>query len=279
MNIIGLGHAGCEIASNFQNYDNYKTFFIDCENPKKRKNFFKVKQQSSHEDYEKNYKNINFSKIEGESTIILTGCGKISGITLRLLEQLKHLKLTILYVKPDLSTSDDLTKTRHKIVFGILQEYARSNLLSEMIIFSNEKVEKIIDGVSIATYWQDINNVISSTYNMLLYFRKTEPLLDSLSNKAVTCKVASPGIVNYSSFGEELLYELEKPRHKKYFFCLSEQTLQSKKTLLTDIRTYVKQQANENCNSCFAIYSSTYDQDYVYTLHYASLLQEQNLDL
>ena len=37
MNIIGLGHAGCEIASNFQNYDNYKTFFIDCENPKKRK--------------------------------------------------------------------------------------------------------------------------------------------------------------------------------------------------------------------------------------------------
>lgn len=64
---------------------------------------------------------------------------------------------------------------------------------------------------------------------------------------------------------------------KKYFFGISEKTLQEKKNLLTEIRDYVKKQMGEKCNACFAIYSTTYEQDYVYTLHYASLLQEQNI--
>ena len=114
---------------------------------------------------------------------------------------------------------------------------------------------------------------------MLLYFEKTEPLLNSLSSETITSKVAAPGIVNYSDLSEKMLYDIKSPRHKKYFFCISDKTLQDKKTLLGDIRSYVKQQANENCNACFAIYSSTYEKDYVYSLHYASFLQEQNLDL
>ena len=101
MNIIGIGGPGCKIAAELANYPQYDTFFID---------------------YENNYKKLDFKNLTGETTIVLCGSGKISGIILRVLEQLKHLKPNIIYVKSDLSMADDKARTRDKIVFGILQE-------------------------------------------------------------------------------------------------------------------------------------------------------------
>ena len=57
MNIVGLGHAGCQIAKDFENYEQYRVFCIDVEN-KGYSTFLPVEQQISHEDYEKNYKNL-----------------------------------------------------------------------------------------------------------------------------------------------------------------------------------------------------------------------------
>ena len=277
MNIIGIGGPGCKIAADLAKYPQYDTFFIDTKNTEKYKNFYKVKEQASHEDYENNYKKLDFKNLTGETTIVLCGSGKISGIILRVLEQLKHLKPNIIYVKSDLSMADDKARTRDKIVFGILQEYARCDLLSNFYIFSNLHVEATLENIPLSTYWQQINSVISSTYNMLNYFQKTEPLLNSLAKETQTSKVLAPGIVRYSDFSEKTFYDLQNPRMKKYFFGISEKTLQEKKNLLTEIRDYVKKQMGEKCNACFAIYSTTYEQDYVYTLHYASLLQEQNI--
>ena len=99
MNIVGIGKAGTAIAAEFEKYPQYKTFYIDTENKKKYKNFIKIQEQKSHEDYEKKYKNLNTKNIKGETTVVLCGSGKIAGITLRFLEQINKHKVSVLYIK------------------------------------------------------------------------------------------------------------------------------------------------------------------------------------
>jgi len=278
MNILGLGTAGCKIAKKLENYPQYNAFFIDVKNDGGYKNFFKIEEQSTHEDYETNYKSINLQNIVGETTLITAGTGKITGLLLRLLEQLKNHKLTVLYIKPDMSTASEDAVLREKLVFGILQQYARSSLLSKLYIVSNIATEAVLEKVSVVNYWDDINNVISSTFHMLNVFENTEPLLSTLADAKKTSNIATLGVVSYKNLDEKIFYDLQKPRLKKYFFGISEKTLNEEKDLLQKIRSYVKDKSEEKCSACFAIYSTNYEQDYVYVAQYASLIQEQNLD-
>jgi hypothetical protein len=267
MNIIGVGRAGCRIAKQFDNFPQYDTFF-------------EVEEQTTHEEYEKNYKPFNLEEVEGDTTIILAGSGKTTGIILRLLEQLKDKKLKILYIRTDLSMASEIEVLRDRLVFGVLQQYARSNLLSQLYIISNTAVEAALEKISIPTYWEDINNVITSTYHMLNVFENTEPVLSTFSEPGITSKIATLGVINYKTLNEKLFYDLQKPRLKKYYFGISEKTLNEEKDLLQKIRTYIKgkSEMEEKCTACFGIFSTNYEQDYVYTTQYASLIQEEKID-
>jgi len=278
MNILGLGTAGCKIAKKLDNHPQYNAFFVDVQNNGGYKNFLKIEEQSTHEDYESNYKSINLQDIVGETTLVTAGTGKITGLLLRLLEQLKNHKLTVLYIKPDMSTASEDAVLREKIVFGILQQYVRSSLLSRLYIVSNIATEAILEKVSVVNYWDDINEVISSTFHMLNVFENTEPLLSTFTDVKKTNQIATLGVVSYKNLDEKIFYDLQKPRLKKYFFGISEKTLNEEKDLLQKIRSYVKDKSEERCSACFAIYSTNYEQDYVYVAQYASLIQEQNLD-
>jgi len=278
MNIVGLGHAGCRIANEFTNFPQYKVFFIDTKNEDNYKNFLKIKEQDSHEAYEQNYRPLNLKKVSGKTTVVFSGTGKITGVLLRLLEQLKETELSVLYIKPDMSTASSEDTIRERIVFGVIQQYVRSNMFSRLFVVSNAMVEGIMEEVSIKNYWQDLNKIISSTYHMLNVFENTEPILSTLFEPGPTSKISTIGVVGYNSLKEKLFYKLEKPRLKKYFFGISEKTLNEEKDLLPKIRNYVKEKLEDECSSCFAIYSTDYEQDYVYTVHYASLIQEEKID-
>jgi hypothetical protein len=216
--------------------------------------------------------------VSGNVTVVLAGCGKISGVSLKLLQDLSHCDVTLLYIKADLVSADETAVTREKIVFGVLQEYVRSGLLDRMYIVKNSLVESVLGSVSIANYWQEINQVISSTYHMLNVFENTEPLLSTVTDDKDTIKICTMGVVAFSSFDEKTFYDLENARSKKYFFGISQKTLDEEKDLLHKIRSYVADKAGEKCKSCFAIHSTDYEQNYIYVSHHASYVQEQNID-
>jgi hypothetical protein len=277
MNIIGLGGAGCKIAKSFEMYPQYTHYYIDSEQVN-HPNYIRVQECSTHEEYEKNYNSIDMSQIQGDATLIFAGSGKITGILLRLLEDLRHIKVSILYIKPDMATLDESAKKREKIVFGVLQQYARSGLISGILVANNDSVEAILENVSIANYWQEINNVLSSSYHMLNVFENTEPMLSTMADVKKTVKISTMGVVAYKNFDEKIFYNLVKPRAKKYFFGISEKTLNEEKDLLHRIRSYVKGKSEDGCTASFAIYSTNYEQNYVYVTQHASLIQEQNVD-
>ena len=73
----------------FESFSQYNILYIDSEEGG-YDNFIKIAHEASHEEYEKNYKNIDLTSVVGDTTVILSGAGQISGVILRLLEQLKQ---------------------------------------------------------------------------------------------------------------------------------------------------------------------------------------------
>jgi len=274
MNVVGIGTPGCHLAKNFENLPQYKVFYIDSEK-RDYDNFIKVTPEATHEEYEENYKVNDFSCIVGDTTVIFSGAGNISGIILRLLEQLRQNNLTILYIKPDFSSLSKDSRIRDKITFGILQQYARSNLFSRIYIVNNKNIESVLGDLSISSYWKDINSVISSTYHMMNVFKNSEPLLTTFSPINETSKIATFGVVGFDSFKEKLFYDLKSARIKRYFFGVNEETLEKDKDLLHRIRKFTQNRSNDDVGVSFSIYPTEYERNYIYCAYYASLIQEE----
>tara|TARA_B100000131_G_C18106843_1_gene608183 strand:+ start:1245 stop:2078 length:834 start_codon:yes stop_codon:yes gene_type:complete len=277
VNVIGLGRAGCKIAQKFSTYPQYSARCIDVEN-EGYENFIKIEKQESHEAYESNYSNLNLHLSAEPVLFVLSGAGQISGIALRLLEELKTRQVDVLYIKPSKDDMSDLSSMRDRVVSQVLQQYTRSGLINNFCLVSNESVEAVMPHISLKDYWGHINDTIVNTYHMISVFENTEPLLTTYSDKPVTAKISTIGVVNYENFEEKSFYDLQMPRVKIYYFGINNSFLEENKTLLHDVRSSVREQASENTNACFSIYSTSYENNYVYSKHYATMVQEEYLE-
>ena len=159
-----------------------------------------------------------------------------------------------------------------------MQEYARSALLEILYIVSNKEIEEVVETLSLKNYWQDINNIISSTYHMLNVFQNTEPLLTTSPDRGTTTRIGTFGVVNFDTKKEKLFYDLQFPRIKKYFYGINDKTMGNEKSLLHDTRKFVEEQREENSEVGFSIYTTDYERNYIYTAYYASCIQEQDLN-
>ena len=276
MNIIGLGSAGCRISQCLSKYDAYKTFQIDNLDDW-YKNFIMIEEQDSHESYEKNYKQLDI-EVEGPTTLILSGAGKITGTALRILEQLNNPSVGVMYIKPRLSDISDIQKTRNRVVSQILQQFARSGLLKEFLIIDNEKIEKLVKP-TIVDFWTPINKLIADTFHMVNVFKNTEPLLKGDNKVPPTAKISTLSLVDFENSAEELFYDLMAPRAKSYYFALTEAFIKENKNLLSDVRTFVSSKQEEKCDCAYSIFQTAYKENYAYGYHHATLIQEQDKNI
>ena len=185
MNIIGLGTAACKIANVFNTWPQYNVCCVDTENAG-YKNFIQIEEQETHEEYEKNFSAKDFEHIAGPVILFVAGSGAISGMCLRVLQALRSNDLTVFYIKPDINSIPQESKTLHKITFGVLQQYARSNMLTRLFVIDNKNVEGILGDISIVDYWSNINGAIANTYHMINFFENTEPLLTNFGKIGTT---------------------------------------------------------------------------------------------
>ena len=81
----------------------------------------------------------------------------LAGATLRVLEGLKHVKMTVVYLVPDLEFATSDEKMRNKVHFGVLQEYTRSGMINEMLIISNNEVLNMAGSGTVYDYFNKAN--------------------------------------------------------------------------------------------------------------------------
>ena len=135
INIIGMGDMGCKLADEFKKHDNYDVYKIGIDLPKTKRSRG-VKKEKSLENYEKNVPPMKhfFKELTGRSIFIVNGGEPIALASLKVLEHARPWSTAVVYIQPDLSALNKESKNAENLVFGVLQEYARSGAIAKMII-------------------------------------------------------------------------------------------------------------------------------------------------
>jgi hypothetical protein len=274
--IIGLGKGGCNIAKNFEQYPQYNTICIDTENAGYA-NFLRLPKQDSHEDYEANYTALDLGDCGDHVGFFCVGSGRISGVVLRVLEQIKDKKVWVYLIKADPTDLSEKGRLRERATFFILQEFARCGLLDRLYILDNKRIEAHLEEVSILNYWEKINEAVSSTIHMLNYFSNTPSVMTTVSAPPEPAKIQTLGFVDVETGSENLFYDLQFPRHRLYYYAINQDKLETDAKLLTAIKQQMQDQTTENCMANYSIYGTTYQQNYCYVELFSSFIQEQYL--
>ena len=271
--VIGLGRAGCSIARAFAKFPQYETYGIDTTKDAD----ITIQQRPTHEDYEANFPNLKRKlKVPPQGAYVITcGAGNISGGILRLLQQLGADSIHIIYVQPDLELMSETQKKQEKIVRNVLQEYARSGAVAEIILVDNALLEKSIGDMSIIGYYDTLNQAIVNTVHMVNVFRNSAPVIGNFIEAADISRIATMGIVNMETGGEEenWFYDLRNVRDMVYYYGIHEEQLKNDGTLFRKINNFVKSKLLPGVDVSYGVFKTTYDQKYCYCIKYSSMVQ------
>ena len=278
MNIIGLGEAGCNIAECFKIYPQYNIYKIDT-GLKKAKGVYALKHQDNSEAYEKTIPSLHRTFLKGvmHDILFITSCGNVSGASLQLLNQLhkKNCKISVLYIKPDESSLSKEKKLQNNLMFNVFQEYARSAMFERLYLVDNLKMSEIVGDVPVREYFNQINQTIASTMHMVNVFDNQKSVMDTFSKPVETARISTFGLVEYDKGEEKMFFDLDMSREKRYYYAVPEKTLDSDGTLIKNIKKHVKNNLeHDRMNNSYAIYSTDYEEIYVYCVSNSTLIQK-----
>ena len=267
--IIGLGSAGCNIADQFAKYPQYEIYKLDV--GVSGKNCYYLPEYNTPEEYEANIGDLTnvFSEIGGDILFVVGGSGNVSGGVLRLLEQLKHCNISVLYIQPNISMLGEKRTQQERLVYYILQEYARSGLFERLYLVSNLHVEDIIGGAPIMGYHEKLNETIVSTLHMINVFDHTRAVIGKSERPHETARISTFGISNLDG-DKKLFFPLDNQREIKYYYGINMRVLETDQELYKKI---TKQVQNEEIKTSHGIYSTEYDDPYVYCVVHSSQIQ------
>ena len=261
ISIIGLGNAGSKIAEKFSQTKNYNVYLMNSNIERSSKYKFKLNAYETPEEYELKIPNVKnfFSSLDNHVQVFVVGSSYSSNYCLGILEQIKDKKIDIFYIKPDSELMTGVPKLVDRVVFSILQEYARSGLFSSFTAISNVMVEKSIGDIPIKTYYDKINDSIFSTVHYINYFNHAEPEIGMTSKPLDINRIRTYGIVDPKNLQEKWLYELDMERDICYYLCINQERLEKEGGLHKKIVDMLK---NKPRNTFRKISYAIYETDY-----------------
>ena len=277
--IIGLGAAGVSVAEAFSKYPQYKIFKIDS-GVEEADGLYSLKQCKTSEEYESSCPDMSeyFSELDEEANVIFVigGGGKIAGASLRILEQLKHTNLNVLYVTPDLSMMGGKGYFLNRISYHVLQEYARSGMFNSIALLYNPSVEDVIGDVPVRGYFETLNETIASTIHMINVFKNTEAVMKNIGEREEHHRIFSYGVVHPETSEEKMFFPLDNIREKVYYIGINKSALDDGayfKKLKKAMRERAEQ---EDVKISFQINETKYDNPYAYFVAYSDEIQQEN---
>ena len=279
--IIGLGKVGCNIADKFATYPQYKTYKID-KGLEESDHSYNFPSYDSPEQYEEHCPNLKpfFKDVKGE-VLLVTSCGFISGSVLKILEQIKHkCQISILYIRPDRSLLPEMKVFNDNVIFHVLQEYARSALFERIYLVDNVEITKIIGDTPVRQYFNKLNELIVHTVHMMNVFDNSEAETSTFAPLTNIARMSTFSLVNYETGEEKMFFDLDIPREKRYYYGVPEKMIQTDGTLLKKIREQLKNQKHhDKIKVSYGIFSTNYDDVYVFGLLNSSVVQNNKFRL
>ena len=267
MLMIGLGQAGKSIANLFKPHTkNYKIIILDEGEG--------LETKESVEEYDQ----IDFKfrqrglKSHDEAILFVCGSGKVAGASLRVLEALKDFGTSVYYVVPDLEFCSREEKLRHKVHFGVIQEYARSGMIDEIVILDNKSLMRIAGAGTTLKYFEKVNYLIYSTIQNLMYCRHTNPDFGKIHEKKDISRISTIGFGKFDE-EEKLMFPLDNITETCYIINIEEEDLDNDPQVIPNCQALVRENKEKGRDTSFAIWRSS-EENHFYSLHYTHYVQE-----
>jgi len=276
ISIVGLGNAASRVAEKFKKTKNYNVYTMNDKVQRNSKYKFKLKSYENAEEYEKNIPNVAkfFAEIDDHVQFFVVGSSYSSNYSLGVLEQLKNKKVDLFYIAPDTELMTGIPKVLDKVVFSILQEYARSGLLNSFTPLSNTMIEKSIGNIPIKSYYEKINESIFSTVHYINYFTHAEPEIGMISKPLDINRIRTYGVIDPKNLEEKWLYNLDMERDLCYYLCINKDKLENEGGLHKKIVDMLKEKPhNAFRRISYAIYETEHD-DFGLCVAHTNAIQE-----
>jgi hypothetical protein len=276
ISIVGLGNAASKIAENFKQTKNYNVYVLNDKIERNSKYKFKLKSYKTPEEYEENIPNVKkfFSTTDNHIQFFIVGSSFSSNFSLGILEQLTHKKVDVFYIQPDADLMTGVPKLLDKIVFSVLQQYARSGLLNSFTPISNVLIEKSIGDIPIKTYYEKLNDSIFSTIHYINYFSHADPEIGMVSKPLDINRIRTFGILNPKNLQEKWLFNLDMERDICYYLCINRNRLEKEGGLHKRIVDMLKEKPrNAFRRISYAIYETEHD-DFGLCVAHTNAIQE-----
>ncbi len=268
MLIVGLGEAGKNIANLFKPHTKtYKILTFDEGEG--------IDSQESVEAYDEHPIKITSRglKSHSEGLLFVCGSGKVAGATLRLLEALQAHKMTVVYLVPDLEFASREEKLRHRVHLGVLQEYARSGKINEVILLSNKVLLDMVGAGSIRKYYEKVNYYIYSTFQNINFCQNVDQDFGKLHNPKEISRISTIGWGQMQ--GEEtLLFPLDNITESCYYMNIDEDDLDSNEEILPNCQQIVRANNALERQSSFAIWRNSESENFYFVKHYTHFIQD-----
>jgi len=228
ISIIGIGSAASSIAEKFSATPNYEVYTMNSGVAKNTKRKFKLKDYEHPEDYENNLPNLSsfFKNLAERVQVFVVGSSYSSNYTLGILQQINSKSVEVFYIQPDTELMTGVPKILDKIVFSVLQEYARSGLLKSITLLSHLNIEKALGDIPIKRYYDSINQAIFSAVHYCNYFNHAEPEIGSVSKPLEINRIRTIAMLNPKNLQEKWFFDLDNDRDLCYYICINRDKLE-----------------------------------------------------
>jgi hypothetical protein len=269
MVVIGLGQAGQNICESIDNMSNIRTVVLDEDKG--------IPKCVSHESYEQNVpklgKKLKLGK-EQDVWFVVCGAGMIASATLAVLEQIQDRNVRVALISPDPFLLSKTQAKHNKVVWNVLQEYARSGMIDSVYLFSNRHMENFIGQGTIEDLYTNINNGIANFIVTNHWFEKTNPFIGSLFEPKINSAIRTVSLGKIEDHQESLYFPLDNITESCYYYSISEEMIKNEKNLLTRIKQHVILEREGGKESSFAIWQNDSQYSY-YSIKYTHFIQKE----
>ena len=273
--IIGLGNAGCNIVDKFAQFPQYLTYKLDV-GLERTNTTFPLKEYQKFEDYEEKIPSLKtfFQDVDGDVLFVVAGSGKVSSAALTILEYLKKYKISILYIKPELSLLNEAQTQLERLVYNVFQEYTRSGVFERMYIISNEEIAQFVGDISIKNYNEKINEIVVSTIHMINIYKNNDSIMNTFCDLPVGTRLTTIGMSDLEKNEDRMFFSLDNVSDIVYYYAYNKDKLESDFELMSKIKNAVSSKKEDGVRVTYGIFETNYEQDYIYCLNHSSVIQK-----
>jgi hypothetical protein len=196
------------------------------------------------------YAEANFKNIEAhdEHTVVLIdGISSTTGISLVVLEKVKHKKIDIIYFKQKISSLTNSEKEVYYETYNAFQEMTRSGLFNSMTIIDNSKLEDYIlnNSSTLESFRDNLENfTIDIVNNLVWILGQPKPLFGKIINYSNINRIQTLNLL-MTDLKEEIELcsaEFIENNEKQFYFLLNEDMYKNNKTLIKEVLEIVNNQ-------------------------------------